>query len=81
MFNTLKPEVKMTTRSRISFLFYIKRTKLLSNGEAPIYLKIASCDQHVELSIFRSVRPELWGKEKNGAVGTSKDAREVNGYI
>jgi site-specific recombinase XerD len=62
-------------------LFYIKRTKLLKNGEAPIYLKIRVDKQSTELAIFKSVNPRLWSAEKSGAMGTSDEAKDVNKYI
>lgn len=71
----------MNTRSRIVFLFFIKRTKLLQNGEAPIYLKIKVGNDEKELAILNSVNPRLWSVEKNGAVGTSKEAKAVNKFI
>lgn len=71
----------MATRSRIVFLFYIKRTKLLKNGEAPIYLQIKVDNQTAELAILKTVDPNLWSIEKNGATGTTKEAKDINNYI
>lgn len=71
----------MTNRTRIVFLFYIKRTKLLRNGEAPIYLKIKVDKQSAELAILRTINPNLWSTEKNGATGTTKEAKDINSYI
>lgn len=71
----------MSNRSRIVFLFYIKRTKLLQNGEAAIYLRIKVGNTESELSIMKSIRPENWCPEKKGAIGKSKEALEVNNYI
>lgn len=71
----------MSNRSRIVFLFYIKRTKLLSNGEAAIYLRIKVGNSEAELSIMKSIRPENWSTLKKGATGKSKEAQDVNKYI
>jgi len=71
----------MTARPRISFLFYIKRTKLLKNGEAPIYLKIKVGDEKAELALFRSIHPQQWDTVKNKVRGNSKEADEVNKYV
>ena len=49
----------MTTRSHINFLFYIKRTKLLNNGDAPIFVKIIAGNQNTELSILKSINNTL----------------------
>ncbi|HRS53876.1 MAG TPA: Arm DNA-binding domain-containing protein [Bacteroidales bacterium] len=71
----------MITRSRVALLFYIKRTKLHQNGEAPIFLKIKVDKQSAEFSIMKSVAPTLWSVEKNGATSSTKEAKEVNNYI
>ncbi|PKP03857.1 MAG: recombinase [Bacteroidetes bacterium HGW-Bacteroidetes-6] len=71
----------MTARPRISFLFYIKRTKLLRNGEAPIYLKIKVDKESSELAILKSIMPQQWDIAKNGAKGSSREAQDVNNYI
>lgn len=71
----------MTNRTRIVFSFYIKRSKLLRNGEAPIYLRITVDRQIAEISIFKSIQPDLWSIEKNGASGSTKEAKEINNYI
>lgn len=71
----------MLTRNRIILSFYIKRTKLLKNGTAPIYLRIKVNSDSAELAIMRNIRPELWSTEKNGAIGISNEAREINNYM
>ncbi|MDX9933111.1 MAG: site-specific integrase [Bacteroidales bacterium] len=71
----------MVNRSKISLSFYIKRTKLLQNGEAPIYVKIAVDKGKEEISIAKSVKPELWNTEKNGVIGNTKEAKEINAHI
>jgi site-specific recombinase XerD len=71
----------MSNRSRIVFLFYIKRTKLLQNGEAAIYLRIKVGNSESELSIMKSIRPDNWCPEKKGAIGKTKEALEVNKHI
>jgi integrase len=68
----------MDTRNRISFSFYIKRTKPLKSGEVPIYVKIKANDTQDEIATLRSIHPDKWCTTKNGALGTSKEAREFN---
>ena len=48
-------------------LFYLKRTKLLKNGEAPIFMRITVNGERAEISTHRSIDPKLWDqkKEKN----------------
>ena len=71
----------MTDRNRTTFIFFIKRNKLLKNGEAPIYARIRVDKRNDELSILRSIKPELWNVEKCGATGNSKEAKEINSYL
>jgi site-specific recombinase XerD len=71
----------MTNRTRVVFLFYIKRTKLLRTGEAPIYLQIKVDKTTAELAIMKSINPDLWSVEKNGATGTTKEANDINSYL
>lgn len=71
----------METRSRIVFSFYIKRSKPLKSGEVPIYARIKVGDYREELAVLRNINPDCWSKEKNGASGNSKEARELNDYL
>lgn len=71
----------MAKRTNVSVSFYIKRTKLLQNGEAPIYVKISADSGKEEFSVFKSINPELWNPEKGGAVGNTKEAKDINAYI
>jgi integrase len=59
-------------------MFFIKRKKLLRNGEAPIFVRIRVGNQNVDLSILKSVNPDIWIADKGHASGNSKEAREVN---
>ncbi|MBI5541467.1 MAG: site-specific integrase [Bacteroidia bacterium] len=71
----------METRNKIAFSFYVKRTKPLKSGEVPIYLKIKVDDTHEELATLRNIFPEKWSVAKNGAAGTSKEAKELNVHL
>jgi len=71
----------MTNRTRISFLFYIKKTKLLKSGQAPIFLRITVDNQRAELSIMKSVDPDLWIASNNCADGSKKEGKLINDYL
>lgn len=71
----------MDSSKRLNFLFFIKRTKNLKNGQAPIYLRITINKEKVEFATHKSIDPRLWCKEKGGAKGTSHEAKEINTYI
>ncbi|HCB61916.1 MAG: hypothetical protein A2W93_12200 [Bacteroidetes bacterium GWF2_43_63] len=71
----------MTKRTKISISFYIKRTRILQNGEVPIFVKISADSGKEEFSIAKSINPELWNSEKGGASGNTKEAKDINDYI
>ncbi len=71
----------MSAITKVSHLFFIKRTKLLKNGEAPVFLRITVDNKREELGLGRSIDPRLWSAEKNGAVGISTVAKDMNWYI
>lgn len=47
-------------RKKISVLFFIKRSKLLKNGEAPVRVRVTYDRLYVELQLKRSVKVPLW---------------------
>ncbi|ERM89012.1 Arm DNA-binding domain-containing protein [Coprobacter fastidiosus] len=54
-------------RKRFSVLFFIKRSKLLKNGEAPVRVRVTYDRLYVELQLKRSVKVPLWSQEKENA--------------
>lgn len=68
----------METRNRVGLSFYVKRTKPLKNGEVPIYVKISVNGIVDELATLKSIPLEKWSIQKNGAIGNTKEARELN---
>ena len=68
---------------RISFnvLFFIKKTKLLKNGEASVCMRITVDGQRVETNIRKSVDPGSWNQAKECVRGKSRKANELNSYI
>lgn len=71
----------MEKRVLMNVLFYIKRTKLLKSGEAPIYVKISVGCTRAEMGIGRSVIPMLWNSEKGAMKGTTKESRQLNMFM
>lgn len=65
----------MEKRASLSLLFFIKRTKLLKNGEAPVYVRITVKSKRAELSINRSVELKKWSSVKGAAIGNTKEAK------
>jgi site-specific recombinase XerD len=68
-------------RNSFSVFFFIKKTKLLSNGEAPIRLRIKVNGVAVESQIKRSVPPNQWDQASESSKGRDRKASELNEYI
>lgn len=68
-------------RNSFSVFFFIKRTKLLDNGEAPIRLRIKVNSIAVESQIKRSILPDQWNQITESCKGRDRKASETNEYI
>ncbi|WP_317897813.1 site-specific integrase [Aurantibacillus circumpalustris] len=68
-------------QTKISILFYIKRTKSTTDGLAPIYMRVTIDGLRVEISTKRYVEDTKWlsqaGKVKLG----SEEAKATNSYL
>ena len=68
-------------RKRFSVLFFIKRSKLLKNGESPVRVRVTYDRLYVELQLKRSVKVPLWSQEKEKSTGKDRNSVELNHYI
>lgn len=68
-------------RKRISILFFIKRSKLLKNGEAPIRVRITYDKIYVEIQLRRSIPVAYWSQDKEKSIGKDANSKELNHYI
>lgn len=68
-------------RETMNVLFFIKKTKLLRNGEAPICVRITVNGQSVEIRIKRSVPVDKWCQAKGCSKGKDREARELNSLL
>lgn len=68
-------------RKRFSILFFIKRTKLLKNGEAPVRIRVTYDKRYVEIQLKRSILVQHWSQEKERAIGKDRNSVELNHYI
>ena len=68
-------------RNYFSILFFIKRTKMLKNGEAPICLRITVNGKRAEVQIKRSVEVNKWNNQKECAIGRDNKTLELNHYL
>lgn len=65
----------------MNILFFVLKTKLLKNGEAPILMRITIDGQYDETRIQRSVPLKLWNAAKGCSKGKDRIANELNNYI
>ena len=65
----------------MNILFFILKTKLLKNGEAPILMRITIDGHYEEARIQRSVLPKQWDSAKGCSKGKDRSAKELNAYI
>ncbi len=68
-------------RTTLNVLFYIKRQKLLKNGEAPICMRVTIDKRKVEIMIKRSIPAELWNQTKECSKGRDRVSMELNHYL
>lgn len=68
-------------RKLFSVLFFIKRTKLRKNGEAPIVVRITYGKHNAEIQISRTVRINQWSQVRGCSTGRDKQASETNAFI
>ena len=64
----------MSGLEHVRILFCIKRTKLLRNGEAPIFVRITINQEHTEFAAKRSVKPKHWSDIQQRAKKNAPEA-------
>lgn len=68
-------------KSTFSILFYIKRKKLLKNGDAPVYMRVTVDGRFLEASLKRGVNPKVWNEKKQRSTGHDRLSLELNDYL
>jgi len=58
-----------------------KRTKLLKNGDAPIFVRITINKERAEFGLKKSISPNHWDETKQRVKGKSISADDNNGTI
>ncbi|WP_108821992.1 site-specific integrase [Dysgonomonas sp. Marseille-P4361] len=61
--------------------FILKKSRALKNGEYPIYLRLTIAKERTECSLYRSINPKLWDKQKERVKGNTPLAIEINSFI
>lgn len=66
----------------LSILFFILKTRLLKNGEAPVILRVTIEGRGSdEVRIQRSINPNLRDQAKGRSEGKDRASPELNNYI
>jgi hypothetical protein len=63
-------------RATCKVLFYIKRTKTLKDGSAPVFVCLTLNGQRAEFALQKSIIEELWDQNNGKGKGLSKVAKE-----
>ena len=71
----------MRSKTNFRVSFFLKKAKLLKNGEASVAMRITVDGQRVENNIRKSILPSLWDQSKERAKGTSTSAIDLNRFI
>lgn len=59
-------------KSTFSLLFFIKRKKLLKNGDAPVYMRVTVDGRFLEAALKRGIKPKLWNEKKQRSNGRDR---------
>lgn len=68
-------------RKSFSILFFLRKGKLLKNGQAPICMRITVDKRNCDILIRRSIPIDQWNQTKECAKGKNHTADELNLYI
>ena len=75
---TLLVDYQSFQTCEFSVLFFIKKAKLLKNGEAPVCMRITVNGCMVDISIKRSCPVNLWNQAKENSKGKDRMSVELN---
>ena len=78
--NTSK-ETKVMKQGTMNILFFVLKTKLLKNGEAPVLMRITINGSYDDARIQRSVPLNLWNAAKGCSKGRDRASIALNTYI
>ncbi|HPF93014.1 MAG TPA: phage integrase SAM-like domain and Arm DNA-binding domain-containing protein, partial [Tenuifilaceae bacterium] len=70
----------MHTSNTFAISFFIRKDKLDSKGQAPIYMRITVNGERTELSTHRKVEPNKWNNAGK-AKGNKDDVKHLNSYL
>lgn len=65
-------------KNSLSILFYLRKSKVAENEEAPIYMRITVNGRRVDLATHQFIESERWDSQHGCIKGTKEDARTIN---
>ena len=68
-------------RKTFNVLFFIKKARLLKNGEAPVCMRITVNGCMVDVLVKRSCPVNLWNQAKENSKGKDRMSVELNHYL
>ncbi len=74
----------MTTklkRETFNVLTFLKKSRILKNGNYPIAVRITVNAQPVEISLHRDIHTSAWNQQKGLAKGKDKESTKLNDHI
>jgi len=71
----------MNSYSTFSLLFFIRKERKNTDGEAPIFLRITINGKRAEISIKRYIDPDKWDSKANKAKGNKSEIKSLNLYL
>ena len=67
--------------TKLSVLFFVKRTKTNVDGLLPIFIRVTVNGARIEFSTKRLTTSEKWSVEGNRMKGTSAESKATNSYL
>lgn len=68
-------------KSTFRLLFFIKRKKLLQNGDAPVYMWATVDGRFLEAALKRGIKPKLRNEKKQRSNGRDRLSLEINDFL
>lgn len=65
-------------RTTFNLLFYIRRTRLNKDGDAPVFMRLTIDGTRADASVKYVIKPKLWNTAKGRAESTSKEGKALN---
>jgi len=65
----------------LGLLFYVKRSKMLANGTAPVYLRITVDGDRADISSKRYIDPKKWNATGQKLGGSGEEVKSFNVHL